>query len=90
MRKRRGFFLDLETTYEELGLKFIEFSKNLHLREIIIGANSSLNISHLIEKFGDKFNDIYIKKYKLGSREFKLVEDKNARLPKGPNLKSNL
>jgi hypothetical protein len=86
--KEKRIFLKLEETYEELGLKFIEFSKNLDLKEIIIGANSSLNTTHLMEKFGFSVNEVYIKKYKLGSREFKLVEDKGGRLPKSSSVKS--
>lgn len=78
--KEQRLFIGLEKTYDELGIKFITFCENLELKEIIIGAKSSLSINHLRDQFNEQLKDIYIKKYKLGSREFKLVEDKEARL----------
>ena len=70
-------FVSLEE--EEDGLFFSPFSKNLELREVIVGANSSVTRKQIENRIGISSGEVKMFKVRASFRKFKMVKQKNRR-----------
>ncbi|MBU3641331.1 DUF2971 domain-containing protein [Polynucleobacter sp. Fuers-14] len=73
-------FINLDSTTEEGGMIFVDFSTNLMLREVILGLNCPLPIDRIRQLL--EVNAIPAKVFKAGMalRTFKMVEDRQFRV----------
>lgn len=73
-------FINLDSTTEEGGMIFVDFSTKLMLREVILGLNCTLPIDRIRQLL--EVNAIPAKVLKAGMalRAFKMVEDRQSRV----------
>lgn len=75
----RRMFVDLEPTSHEGGNHFIEFSKDLVLREIILGLKCELPVSRVRQLLKNEPSPVKVLKAGMALRAFKIIEDRSAR-----------
>lgn len=73
-------FLRLEETDPETGLYFSDFSDELRLKQVIVGARSNVSRDDLSDALGDLQNDADAFKARLAFKSFLVVQNKNQRL----------
>ena len=71
-------FTDLETS--ENGLYYADFSSKLVLKQVIVGASSSVTRSVLANALGDLASDVEVFKAREAFKSFRVVRNKNDRL----------
>ena len=75
----RRMFVDLDPTLQEGGNHFVEFSKDLALREVILGLKCDLPASRVRQLLKDVPNPVKVLKAGMALRAFKIIEDRSAR-----------
>jgi hypothetical protein len=75
----RRMFVDLATTLQEGENHFVEFSKDLVLREVILGLKCDLPASRVRQLLKDVPNPVKVLKAGMALRAFKIIEDRSAR-----------
>ena len=75
----RRMFVDLDPTLQEGGNHFVEFSKDIVLREVILGLNCDLPASRVRQLLKDEPTPIKVLKAGMALRAFKIIEDRSAR-----------
>ncbi len=73
-------FLSLEDPDPETGLYFANFSDQLALREVIVGANSVVSQSQLAGALGDLAQNVRRVKARLAFKTFNVVRQRNSEL----------
>jgi hypothetical protein len=76
----RRMFIDLDLTLQEGGNHFMEFSKDLVLREVILGLNCDLPASRVRQLLKDESPPVKVLKAGMALRAFKIIEDRSARI----------
>ena len=76
----RRMFIDLDLTLQEGGNHFVEFSKDLVLREVILGLNCDLPASRVRQLLKDESPPVKVLKAGMALRAFKIIEDRSARI----------
>jgi hypothetical protein len=74
----RRMFVDLEPTSHEGGNHFVEFSKDLVLREVILGLKCDLPVSRVRQLLQDEPSPVKVLKAGMALRAFKIIEDRSA------------
>ncbi len=74
-------FIGLDEASCEAGLHFADFSEELTLREVIVGLNCALPIVRVRQLLKGDLSEVKVKKAGLALRDFKVIEDRSARLP---------
>ena len=72
--------VQLDQSEVSKNLSFRDFSKDMYLAEVIVGANSAVSRSELTQALGDIGRDVRCKKARLAFRTFRVVEQKDASL----------
>ncbi|MBG58195.1 MAG: hypothetical protein CMK46_07915 [Porticoccus sp.] len=75
----RGF-VTLEEVDETTGLCFAEFSERLILRQVIVGAESTVSREYLSEALGEDQQNVELVKARLAFKSFSVVRQKNSKL----------
>ena len=70
-------FVNLEQRDPETNLYFTEFSPQLNLREVIVGACSNLTRATVNQALGDNLDQVAVFKVRLAFKTFKVVRQKN-------------
>ncbi|MBU6467649.1 MAG: DUF2971 domain-containing protein [Betaproteobacteria bacterium] len=78
--EERRMFVDLDPTSNEGGSYFAEFSKELVLREVILGLKCDLPIYRVRQLLEDETIPVRVKKAGMALRSFKIIEDRSARV----------
>ncbi len=73
-------FVDLDPNSQEGGNHFVEFSKDLVLREVILGLKCYLPVSRVRQLLKDELTPIKVLKAGMALRAFKIIEDRSARI----------
>lgn len=73
-------FVRLEEMDEKTGLYFAEFSNQLALRQVIVGAESSITRSQLSDALGEGLQDIERFKTRLAFNTFSVVKQRGEKL----------
>lgn len=73
-------FVTLEEKETQSGLYFAEFSDDLKLTSVIVGANSEISRAILSDALGDLEPSVKCTKARLAFKSFKVVEQKNEKL----------
>lgn len=73
-------FVDLDTTSQEGGKHFVEFSSDIVLREVILGMKSELPASRVRQLLKNEPITVKVLKAGMALRAFKIIEDRSARL----------
>lgn len=73
-------FVDLDTTSQEGGKHFVEFSRDIVLREVILGMKSELPASRVRQLLKNEPITVKVLKAGMALRAFKIIEDRSARL----------
>jgi hypothetical protein len=73
-------FLALDDRDPETGLCFADFSENIRLREVIVGAMSTVTRQELAEALGDLAPTVAVVKARLAFQTFKVVRQLKAAL----------
>ena len=73
-------FVRLDPATEQNGLYYMDFSSDLRLSEVIIGASSSITRSQLADALGDLAGNVHCRKARLAFRSFRVVEQRKANL----------
>ena len=68
-------FLSLEE--EEDGLFYANFSDNLKLKQVIVGANSTITPSELFKAISDIIRELQVFKARPAFRKFEIVRNRN-------------
>ena len=72
-------YITLDHSTSEGGLYFFEFSKNIQLREIILGARCVIPIDK-VKELASSFNEkVHVKKARIAFTKFSVVEDRSFR-----------
>jgi hypothetical protein len=77
-------YVSIKDKIPESGMVFEEFSSELELREVILGARCELPISGLRRLSLANKTPVYVKKVKMALREFRVVEDRDTRISDEP------
>ena len=72
-------FVDLDSTSQEGGNHFVEFSKDLVLREVILGLKCDLPVSRVRQLLKDESFPVTALKAGLALSSFKVIEDRSVR-----------
>ena len=72
-------FVDLDPASREGRNYFVDFSKNLVLREVILGLKCDLPISRVRQLCKNDMQPIKVMKAGMALRNFKVIEDRSAR-----------
>jgi hypothetical protein len=75
----RGF-VTLEEVDNATGLYFVEFSERLILRQVIVGAESTISRERLSEALGEELQDVEQIKARLAFKSFSVVRQRNRKL----------
>ena len=67
--------MQLEEADEETGLYFKDFSPDMRLRKIIVGANSTISRARVSEALGERGGNVEIFKGRAAFRTFEIVRD---------------
>jgi hypothetical protein len=73
-------FVSLEEVDPETGLYFADFSDRLRLREVIVGAHSTLPEADLLSALGELQQSVKITKARLAFGSFNVVRQRDKRL----------
>jgi hypothetical protein len=73
-------FVDLDETTQEAGNYFIDFSTDLQLSEVVLGLKCELPKARIKQLLGDNFEKVKVVKAGMARREFKIIEDRSARV----------
>lgn len=73
-------FVSIEDRDEETGFYFAEFSKDLRLVEAIVGAQSAISRTTLLEALGDLAPQVALLKARLAFRTFRVVRQRKEAL----------
>lgn len=73
-------FIGLDDATSEAGLHFVDFSDRLVLREVVVGLNCALPIYRVQQLLNSDLSHVKVKKAGLALRNFKVIEDRSARL----------
>ena len=73
-------FIKLDPGTELAGLYFYNFCDSLKLREVIVGAASTLTRNQVCVALGDLAGEVMVKKARMAFNAFQIVEQKNAQL----------
>lgn len=73
-------FVTLEEEDENTGLHFAEFSDHLTLRQVIVGAESSISRKQLSEALGDELQHVEQIKARLAFKSFSVVRQRKRAL----------
>jgi hypothetical protein len=71
-------FLQLDTAIE--GLCYADFSENLVLRQVIVGAESDISRTEVISALGVLAPEIEVFKARAAFKSFRVVQNKNEKL----------
>ena len=74
------FFIDLYPSAEDNGLYFSEFSKDLELKQVIVGVNSKLKRDDLSNALGSLNGKVEVFKVRPAFRTFNIVMNKDDNL----------
>jgi hypothetical protein len=72
-------FVALDPTLQEGGNHFVEFSKDLVLREVILGLKCDFPASRVRQLLKDEPTPVKVLKAGMALRAFKIIEDRSAR-----------
>jgi hypothetical protein len=64
----------------ESGLYYADFSETLTLKQVIVGASSTVTRAQLAGAMGDFFTEVEVFKARAAFKSFRVVRNKNARL----------
>lgn len=67
----------VELTDEDEGKFFINFEGNMELKEVIVGANSSISRTTLNSSIGSVGKDVSVFKARAGFTNFEMVKNKD-------------
>jgi hypothetical protein len=81
-------FVTLEDVDSETGLYFADFSDRLKLVEVIVGAQSEVGESELLDALGDLSTTVKVTKARLAFGSFKVVRQRDKRLRCGGQRRS--
>lgn len=70
-------FIALDDKDEETGLYFVEFSDQLELKQVIVGAESSISRQQLSEVLGEDLQHVEKIKARLAFKSFSVVRQRN-------------
>ena len=73
-------FISLDKNEEENGLYFLDFSDDLRLKQVIVGARSTLSRKQISEALGDLSQDVEVFKARPAFKSFEVVRNKNEKL----------
>lgn len=73
-------FVTLDTPDPENGLYFVDFSEDLRLVEVIIGANCIVSETDILNAIGDLQDTVKITKARLAFGSFNVVRQRNKKL----------
>jgi hypothetical protein len=75
-------FVGLNECENESSKYFYDFRENFSLKEVWVGLNCVLSVSRVIDLLNSNLSYVRVKKVGMHRREFKMVEDRAARIPK--------
>lgn len=70
-------FVELDEKDPEKGLYFVDFSEDLKLRKVVVGANSSLTRPKIESALGDMTSTVEVQKARLAFNTFRVVMQRN-------------
>ena len=73
-------FVTLEEKDSETGLHFANFSEQLKLKAVIVGARSGLSRADISSALGEMHNEVQVFKARLAFKSFKVVRQRNEKL----------
>jgi hypothetical protein len=73
-------FISLNKNEEENGLYFLDFSDDLRLKQIIVGARSSISRKQVSHALGDLRHEVEVFKARPAFKSFEVVRNKNEKL----------
>jgi hypothetical protein len=72
-------FLNLDSESMEGGHYFVDFSPELHLREVILGMRCDLSMKRVRQLLGVDSDSVKVLKAGMAKRSFRLIEDRQFR-----------
>ncbi len=78
--KEYRLFIGLDITEEEKGLYYTDFSKNLELKQVIVGCNSELTRRDIKIALGDLHKKVEVFKTRPAFKTFNLVRNRTKKL----------
>ena len=73
-------FVKLDPNSEQNGYYYMDFSSDIRLSEVIVGASSSVTRSQLAHALGKLAVNVHCRKARLAFKSFKVVEQRKASL----------
>jgi hypothetical protein len=76
----RRLFVRLKTKNKKTGLYFFHFSKQIALKEVIVGSNSTITRAELRRALGNLATIVEVHKARLAFRTFRIVRQRSEKL----------